>query len=360
MYQSKSLVRRKKVLFICGSKNQTTQMHAVGASLRDADCWFTPYYVTGYGELMRRVGLAEITIAGSKHAQKCFDYLRENYLHIDYRGMSVGNTYDLIVTCTDQIVPANVWGKPTVLCQEGILDPPNIMMALARRFPKMPMWLAGTAATGQSRCYQRFCVGSEGYKDHFAGLGLDRDKMIVTGIANFDNCKKYYDNEFPYNGFVLACTSDARETFKSDDREGFIKNVVRIAKGRRIIFKLHPNEKFLRAKSEIDRWAPGSLIYTDGSAEEMVANCDVLVSQWSTLVFVGMALGKECHSYHDMDEVKRLLPVQNNNAASNIANVCREVLAESRVTEAATELAARELAARTGDVELTGDVAPGE
>ena len=341
MSQSKSIARRKKVLFICGSKNQTTQMHKVGMALPDADCWFTPYYVTGYGEAMRRVGLAEITIAGSKHAQRCFDYLREHNLQIDYRGMSVGNSYDLFMTCTDQIVPANIWGKPVILCQEGILDPPNILMGMAQRFPKMPMWLAGTAATGQSKCYQRFCVGSDGYKEHFTNVGLDPEKMIVTGISNFDNCQQYLDNDFPYKGYVLVCTSDGRETFKPDDREGFIKNAREIANGRRMIFKLHPNEKFERAKSEIERWAPGSLIYTEGSAEEMVANCEVVITQWSTLVFVGMALGKECHSYHDIEEIRRLLPVQNKRAAANIANVCREVLAESRVAVAAHELAAR-------------------
>ena len=46
----------------------------------------------------------------------------------------------------------------------------------------------------------------------------------------------------------------------------------------------------------------------------MIANCDALVTQYSSTVFVGLALGKECHSYWDLDELRRLMPVQNASA----------------------------------------------
>jgi hypothetical protein len=69
-------------------------------------------------------------------------------------------------------------------------------------------------------------------------------------------------------------------------------------------------------------------VFTTGNAEEMIANCDVLVTRVSSTAFVGLALGKETYSDVDMDEMRRLMPVQNGSAASNIADVCREVLAE--------------------------------
>ncbi len=47
----------------------------------------------------------------------------------------------------------------------------------------------------------------------------------------------------------------------------------------------------------------------------MIANCDVLITRYSSTVFVGLALGKETHSDFPMDELRRLLPVQNNAAA---------------------------------------------
>jgi len=39
-----------------------------------------------------------------------------------------------------------------------------------------------------------------------------------------------------------------------------------------------------------------------------------------------IALGKETYSDFDMDELRRLMPVQNGSAALNIANVCRRLL----------------------------------
>src|SRR5262249_17297802 len=58
----------------------------------------------------------------------------------------------------------------------------------------------------------------------------------------------------------------------------------------------------------------------------MIGNCDVLVTQYSSTAFVGLALGKEVHSRFDPDELRKLMPIQNNCAAKNISVVCRKVL----------------------------------
>jgi CDP-glycerol glycerophosphotransferase (TagB/SpsB family) len=139
---------------------------------------------------------------------------------------------------------------------------------------------------------------------------------------------QHRNNDFPYRSYVLAATSDARETFKFDNRKRFLRTVVERAKGRRIIFKLHPNERVERATREIRRHAPGALIFQDGDINPMVANCDVLITQYSSVAYVGLALGKEVYSYFDVNELQRLLPVQNGGtSARNIADVCRSVLA---------------------------------
>jgi len=62
----------------------------------------------------------------------------------------------------------------------------------------------------------------------------------------------------------------------------------------------------------------------------MIANCDVLITRFSSTAFVGIALGKETHSDFDMDEMRRLMPVQNGSAALNIADICRGLLEERR------------------------------
>jgi hypothetical protein len=314
----------KRVLFICGSINQTTQMEQIAANLPDYSCHFTPYYGDTVLGLCCRMGLAEFSVMGKKLSRRCLEYLTSRGLPTDPKGRTW--TYDLIITCSDLVIPKNVAGKVTILVQEGMTDPENLLYRLVRRFRFLPRWLASTAATGLSDRYNFFCVASAGYRDLFIRKGVKPDKLVVTGIPNFDNCAKYLDNQFPHRNFVLVCTSDGRETFKADDRKALIRKAVSIAGGRKLIFKLHPNENSRRAASEIARYAPRALVYSSGSAEEMVANCDVLVTEYSSTAYVGLALGKEVHSYFDIEELKALLPIQNRAAASNVAEVCRSLL----------------------------------
>ena len=72
-------------------------------------------------------------------------------------------------------------------------DPKNIMYYLAKWF-KFPRYLASTSTTGLSDGYDLFCIASEGYKNFFVNNGINEKKVKVTGIPNFDNCKKYYHN----------------------------------------------------------------------------------------------------------------------------------------------------------------------
>lgn len=290
----------------------------------DIEPHFTPYYCDGLLELMRRVGLLRGTIMGERHLNRCLSYLRYYDLDVDYRGMH--GPYDLAITCSDLVVPRNIRRTPMVLIQEGMTDPENLLYHLVRRLKFLPRWLASTSTTGLSGMYDRFCVASEGYRDLFIHKGVDPDKIVVTGIPNFDDCSRFLKNDFPHRHYVLVCTSDMRETFKIENRKRFIKRAVRIAAGRPMIFKLHPNENFIRAEREIHRHAPGALIYRTGNTDEMIANCDVLITRYSTTVYVGLALGKDCYSDFEIESLRRLIPVQNRSAARNIAEVCNELL----------------------------------
>jgi hypothetical protein len=315
----------EKILFICGSLNQTTQLHQVARELPEYEKRFTPYYGDRVVDAMRRLGLIEQTIGGNKRRGWCLDYLRSHGLQVDLHGRE--GDYDLVVGCTDMVVPKNVRNKRLVMVQEGILDPEGLAFHVVTRLPFLPRWFAGTSTTGMSGQYDRYCVASEGYRQHFIKNGAHPDKVVATGIPNFDDCERYRRNTFPHRGYVLVCTSDTRETFKIDRRKAFIRRAVRIAAGRQLIFKLHPNENRARATREIESIAPSALVYQEGSAEEMIANCDVLLTQWSSTAFVGLALGKEVYSNFAAEELKRLAPIQNGGtSAKNIARVCREML----------------------------------
>ena len=314
----------RRILFICGSMNQTTQMHQISRHLAEYEQAFTPFYCDGALEAMRRLKRLEFTIIGDKLARRCRQYLEAQNLPIDYRGRS--GAYDLVLTCSDVFVQDNIRERRVVLVQEGITDLEDRNFRLVQRHRWLPRWIAGTAATGLSDVYRAFCVASDGYRDFFVRKGAKAEKIVVTGIPNFDHCERYRNNAFPHRHYVLVCTSPLREIFRGEDRKSFILDACRIASGRALIFKLHPNEEFARAENEINRYAPGAMIFRSGSAEEMIANCDVLITRYSSTVFVGLALGKETYSDFPMDALRKLLPVQNNSAAPNIANVCRHVI----------------------------------
>ncbi|HTT72464.1 MAG TPA: hypothetical protein VMG32_14665 [Anaeromyxobacteraceae bacterium] len=316
-----------KVLLTAGSFNQTTQMWQIAQALPPAhfEPWFTPAYADGLLDTCRRFGLLEWTILGERLSRRGMDHLRDQGARIDEGGRK--QRYDLYVLCHDLIVPRNVRGGRSILVQEGMTDPEGLGFELVRRARFLPRWLASTASTGLSDCYDRFCVASEGYRELFVRKGVRPEKLVVTGIPNFDDCARYTRNTFPYRDYVLVCSSDSRETFKRHDRREFLDKVGRIAAGRPLVFKLHPNENAARAIREIAAVYPQAPVLTEGCAEEMVANCRVLIVEYSTLAYVGLALGKEVHAWEDVEILRRLLPEQHGQAALRIAGVACELMA---------------------------------
>jgi hypothetical protein len=319
---------RKRILFIGGDILQTKQLHKVAQTLLEHELYFTPYYGDLFLNVARELGWVEYAIVGRKRGQRCIEFAREHGYPIDLYGEHHG-PYDLVVTCSDVVVPQNIRGNRIVVVQEGIMDPEHRSYKLIKAFPFLPKWLAGTAYTGQSGMYEAICVAAEGWKRHLLARGVPAERIRVTGIPEFDDCERFRKNSFPHRDYVLVCTSDTRETWKKDDRKAFIARCLRIAAGRQMIIKPHPNEIMERSLPEFRRYAPEALIVTEGCAEEMAANCSVLITQWSTLVLVGLALGKECYSGWDVSRLRELVPLQNGGTShQRIGEVCRELLGE--------------------------------
>lgn len=318
------MASRKKILFICGTKNQTTMMHKIAAHLADHDCWFTPYYTDGLLARLERRGTLDFTIAGNVFRQFVLDYCASHGLALDDRGAN--HAYDLVVTCSDLVVQRNIRHRRIILVQEGMTDPENVLYYLSK-YLGLPRYLASTSTTGLSHAYVRFCVASDGYRELFARKGVDPNKIVVTGIPNFDNCIEYYDTPFEHSNYVLVATSDARETYKYENRRKFIEACKRIADGRTLIFKLHPNEQVDRAVREIEAHAPDALVYHGCDIHHMIAHCDTLITKYSTTVYVGIVLGKTVYSYFPIEQLRRLAPMQNGGTSSHrISEVCRDVM----------------------------------
>jgi hypothetical protein len=327
------------ILFICGSLNQTTQMHAIARNLMDDhNCYFTPYYGDGIEDLFAKMGWLDFTVLGGRHRRETMERLSQQNLSLDLRGES--RPYDLVVTCSDLLIPKNIRNTRVILVQEGITEPESLMFHLVK-WLKLPRYLANTSTNGLSDEYDMFCVASQGYADLFVRKGVKEHKIAVTGIPNFDNVKTARENNFKIHGHALAVTSPLRETFRLDDRKAFIQKCNAIAGGRTLVFKLHPLENVKRATREINKYAPGALVFAYGNINPMIANADVVITQQSTSTFIAVALGKEVHTNLKLDELKRLLPIQNDGAsAAQIARICERILR----TPTNTLLARRKLA----------------
>ena len=316
---------RKKILFIIGSPNQASQMHQIASLLADYDCYFSQIY--SKHPVIRavvRTGLLDTTILAGEFRRKGDAFLEKHGLRNDYARSVYHHHYDLAVLCSDLLVTRELRGMKTVWVQEGMTDPVTSWAKMIWRLG-LPGYFAGnTAFNGCSDICDIYCAASEGYREQFADRGTDPAKIFVTGIPNYDNAAAFLNNDFPHREFVLVATSDIRETFNKDDRPAFIRECLRIANGRQLIFKLHPNEKKERAVAEIRESAPSALIYTEGNTEHMIANCEELITQYSTVVYIGIALGKKVHSYFDVEALQKLAPIQNGGiSAGLIADICR-------------------------------------
>jgi hypothetical protein len=316
---------RKKILFITGSMNQTMQMHQIAMQLPEYDCWFSQFFTDWLwlNTLIKHTPLLDGTIFSGQFRENSEKYLLANKLQIDYRAKK--NTYDLVVYCSDLHIPKRMRKNKIAWVQEGMTDKFTLISKIVSALRLAPMLAGGTSLNGSSNICDIYCAGSEGYREQFIKLGTDPGKIIVTGIPNYDNINQFLDNDFPYRDYVMVATTDMRETFRYENRPAFIRKAAKIADGRKLLFKLHPNEKFERAEAEIRKYAPaGTLIYRKGNTNHMIANCAELITQYSTVVYVGLALGKKVHSYFDLEELKWLAPLQNGGeSAFSIANICR-------------------------------------
>lgn len=318
---------KKRILFLTGSMNQTIQMEAISGHLNEFECYFSQLFANNFF-ISKAIewGVLDKTILGQPLRSIAEKYLISKNLPLDYKALK--HPYDLVVFCSDIIIPKSLQGIKSIWVQEGMIDPYTSLSKIIQSLKLPRYWSMGTSLNGTSNACDIYCAASDGYANYLNQYGTDREKIVVTGIPNYDDLEKYLINDFPYSDYVMVATSDIRETFRKDDRLGFLRKCNEIANGRRLLFKLHPNENFDRAINEIKQMChEDTLIYTSGNTNEMIANSSELITQYSTVVYTGIALGKKVHSYFDLDELYKQLPIQNGgSSAYMIAQICKSYL----------------------------------
>ena len=313
---------KKNILCLGGSRNQTSQLHQIARHLEND---YNVYYSQIFGEgffykAAAEIGFFDNTVLGrdSSFTKASMEYILKHNLNYDYRGRSKGIKYDLALLSTDMIVPKSFKNIKTAWIQEGMIDPITNFGKLVNRFGLPPYATASTALNGTSNIADLYFAMSHGYKNYFATYGTDREKIMVTGIPNFDNINSLLETSYPEKGFVLVATSDIRELGGNDDRIYLIKEAIKIANGRKIIFKPHPNENIQRVISEIKSVIPEATIITEPIIDILIAHCDILITQYSSCVYQGMVLGKKVFSYFPIDELESKKPIQNNGKSAEI------------------------------------------
>jgi hypothetical protein len=107
------LTKRKKILFIGGSMNQTTMMHKIANHLMEYDNYFTPYYSDGKELIALKLGFINNTVLGGVFRERTIEYIESHNLQLDYAGKK--NNYDLVVTSSDLIIQHNIKRKKLFL-----------------------------------------------------------------------------------------------------------------------------------------------------------------------------------------------------------------------------------------------------
>src|SRR5262245_10377213 len=141
----------QNILLICGTRNQTNAMLQIGAQLGEHNCYYTPFYCDGHLLRASQRGWLDFTVLGGALRERSVKYLRDAGVPIDERGE--GRDYDLVVTCTDLIIQANIRGKRIVLVQEGLTEPEGLVYLMVKHWG-VPRVFANTAAFGMSDAYE--------------------------------------------------------------------------------------------------------------------------------------------------------------------------------------------------------------
>src|SRR5258708_27625323 len=91
----------KRILFIIGSPNQTSQMQQIASMLSEYDCYFSQIYRSHpIIRSVQRAGLLDKTIFGGEFKRKGDAYLEKHGLLYDYTKSLFRNDYDMALICS--------------------------------------------------------------------------------------------------------------------------------------------------------------------------------------------------------------------------------------------------------------------
>ncbi|MEM2131600.1 MAG: hypothetical protein QXR96_03680 [Candidatus Woesearchaeota archaeon] len=319
-----------KIAFLGGSKNQTRIALEIALELQKKghQVSFSPMYSENpFLNFLRKFGLLEKTILGTKRRQEAEQILKEYNSnldkHIELDDGLKGN-YDLVVLTQDLLIPENL-PKKRVLVQEGMFTPDNFLSYLSRKFYFLPLFLGNTSNTGLSvlrdpNSYDYFFVMNDYFRRRAINLGIPSEKVFATGIPLFDKIEVY---EKPQEENYILC---ALSPF-IEDQLGYFRTLffaVDLAKkeNKRLLVKLHPTESQLVEKV-LSNFV--SILPRTANAKQYIQNSYGVVAQYSSVLIEAQLYEKPAYSLYLNPE--NLKPIINNGqSALTISNFIDSLL----------------------------------
>lgn len=123
------------------------QMHAIARALPEYESWFAPFYCDPPLARLAQSRVFAHTLVGTQTKLSCIEYLCAHDLLIDMRGQN--NDYDLVVTCSDLVIPRNLRSSKILVVQEGMVRSWNPSTSVAQRLqPYVSEWIDRIATHG--------------------------------------------------------------------------------------------------------------------------------------------------------------------------------------------------------------------
>ena len=154
--------QKQRILFLTGSMNQTLQMEAISKFLPEFDCVFSQLYACN--KMIAQAikwGVLNTTILGNPLRRIAENYLIQNGYNLDYQAQL--NTYDLVVYCSDILMPGNLKGIKSIWVQEGMIDPYTLLSRMVQKLGLPGYWSMGTSLNGTSNICDIYCTASPPY-----------------------------------------------------------------------------------------------------------------------------------------------------------------------------------------------------
>jgi UDP-N-acetylglucosamine 2-epimerase len=181
--------------------------------------------------------------------------------------------------------------------------------ALARKKYNIPTLACSNALdTGNARSLMRhlqadkIAAMGKRIKDIYIASGLERDRIVVTGVAHFDhlfNRDKERDSQVllgcnvALNKRIIVFTTDNISVSETEQMLNGVINAVLKIEDIQLVIKVHPREEIAIYQAVAEKYHDSRIIVVkDVDLYALISNCELLITKYSTTALEAMMSDK--------------------------------------------------------------------